>query len=51
MMDNGLYIIHDNTEMIKFIKNLQEQYQTKEKEKREEKVERKSNINKKIVII
>lgn len=32
-MDNGVYIIHDNTEMIKFIKNLQEQYQTKENEK------------------
>ena len=40
MMDNGLYIIPDNTEKIKFIKNLQEQYQTKENEKREEKVRR-----------
>lgn len=38
MMDNGLYIIHDNTEMIKFIKNLQEQYQTKENENEEEKL-------------
>lgn len=38
MMDNGLYIIPDNTEMIKFIKNLQEQYQTKENENEEEKL-------------
>lgn len=40
MMDNGLYIIHDNTEMIKFIKNLQEQYHTKE-----EKVRRGKKLN------
>lgn len=37
MMDNGLYIIPDNTEMIKFIKNLQEQYHTKEEKVEEEK--------------
>lgn len=42
MMDNGLYIIPDNTEMIKFIKNLQEQYQTKEN--KEEKVRREEKI-------
>lgn len=36
-MDNGLYIIPDNTEMIKFIKNLQEQYHTKEEKVEEEK--------------
>lgn len=44
-MDNGLYIIPDNTEMIKFIKNLQEQYHTKENEKREEIVEEEKNYN------
>lgn len=50
MMDNGLYIIPDNTEMIKFIKNLQEQYQTRENEKREEEkkvIYKKANKNNK----